>query len=351
MSVSLSKLAYDTSLQNSFFTDSPTDNFFQIYLGLSMHSVNFTSRVLVYDDFLGNIVGYLSNIIIILYFFNSIYNSFGAKVYFTEKFFMKNPLIQAKIAEELKKKIEITDISGKSPKYYEITNEPLDINDVQIVEEKNSEQDLNKKNKKGFIAYVDENSGNFEILENNPKNQIKDNLELVDVKFNVNNDNLKDPRKINLINESSNQNENTSPHSLLIKKRNNYKYNFLEHVFNEYFCCLKSKKKQEIQYKSKLLENSESFLNYYLDVNTYVKKMFELDILKLYILNNKEDFEVISNFAPVINNNNFENYEKRIHSLYKNRLSNIETEELIENIKNMKSEDTRVYKTLLNFCQ
>jgi hypothetical protein len=347
MSVSLSKLSFDTSLQNSFYSNSLSETFFELNLGLSMRSVNYTSRVLVYDDFLGNIVGYLSNIIIILYFFNSIYNSFGAKVYFTEKFFMKNPLVQGKIVDELKKKLERTNISGGSGDSSSSLNPPQEIN--QIDENQNFEPDFNKVNKDGFVPYVGEHSEKYEKFDSPEKNQKNENLAMVDIKIRENNPN--DPRKINLINESSNQNEHTSPHSLLVNKRNNYKYNFFEHVFNEYFCCVKSKKKQETQYKSQLLENSESFLDYYLDVNTYVKKMIELDMLKLYLIKDKEDFEVINNFAPVIKNNYSENYENKIHSLYKNRLSNSETEELLENIKYMKSDDARVYKSLLNYCQ
>jgi hypothetical protein len=62
-------------------------------------------KVLQYDDFLGNMVGYLSNLIIILYIFNTIYNSFGARVYFAEKFFIKNQKFEKEIVNELNKKI------------------------------------------------------------------------------------------------------------------------------------------------------------------------------------------------------------------------------------------------------
>jgi len=70
-----------------------------------MKNINFYRNVLRYDDFLGNLVGYLSNIIIILYFFNTFYNSFRAQVYFSEKFFIKNNAFESKINEALKKRI------------------------------------------------------------------------------------------------------------------------------------------------------------------------------------------------------------------------------------------------------
>lgn len=78
---------------------------FKFSLSLSMKSINYTRKVLRYDDFLGNMVGYLSNIIIILYIFNVFYNSFGARVYFAEKFFMKNNYLQNKIVNEIKNKM------------------------------------------------------------------------------------------------------------------------------------------------------------------------------------------------------------------------------------------------------
>lgn len=63
---------------------------------------------MLYDDFLGNVIGYLSNIIIIVYVFNVIYNSFGARVYFTEKFFSHNALFETRLKEELEKKLSKT---------------------------------------------------------------------------------------------------------------------------------------------------------------------------------------------------------------------------------------------------
>ncbi len=81
------------------------DNYLSLEIGLNMKNINFYRNVLRYDDFLGNYVGYLSNIIIILYIFNTFYNSFRAQVYFSEKFFIKNPIFEDKIISELNKKL------------------------------------------------------------------------------------------------------------------------------------------------------------------------------------------------------------------------------------------------------
>jgi hypothetical protein len=294
-----------------------------------MRSVNFTSRVLVYDDFLGNIVGYLSNLIIILYMFNSVYNSFGARVYFTEKFFMKNHSAQAKIVQELRSKLERSDGNTLNPP-------PQEINQIDV----NPSYELKGMKQDGFIPYVGENS------ETMNKNKEGRGVEMMDIHIKENINALDNKNAI----KSASLNE-TTPHSQIVNQKNNFKYNFFEYIFNRYFCCLKNRKKQEVRKKSELLNNSESFLDYYLDVNTYVRKMIEIDMLKLFLLKDKEDFEVINNLTPVIKNDYAENYENKINSMYKNRIQLSETDELLENIRYMKSEDSKVYKALLAYYQ
>lgn len=104
----LSKLTFDTVNKISYYIPPSyqiSTSLYQLQLSLSMRTINFARKVLRYDDFLGNMVGYLSNIIIILYCFNVVYNSFGARVYFAEKFFIKNMEFEKNIRDELKKKL------------------------------------------------------------------------------------------------------------------------------------------------------------------------------------------------------------------------------------------------------
>jgi hypothetical protein len=124
-----------------------TVSLLDIKIGLSFRSFNNTRKVLRYDDFLGNIVGYLSNIIIVLYIFNVFYNSFGARVYFAKKFFLQNREIQTIIVEELRKKI------GKNIYYPTLEKSIID----QSIES-NLKEESNEANSK----LVD---GNFDIGE------------------------------------------------------------------------------------------------------------------------------------------------------------------------------------------
>jgi len=101
-------LTFDKKETINYYVDKKDlykDNYLSLEIGLNMKNINFYRNVLRYDDFLGNYVGYLSNIIIILYIFNTFYNSFRAQVYFSEKFFIKNPIFEDKIISELNKKL------------------------------------------------------------------------------------------------------------------------------------------------------------------------------------------------------------------------------------------------------
>ena len=57
-------------------------------------------------------------------------------------------------------------------------------------------------------------------------------------------------------------------------KKNSFKFNFLEYFTNT-LCCFR--KNEKVNIKNILLDNSEDFCEYYLDINTYVKKMIEID--------------------------------------------------------------------------
>jgi hypothetical protein len=114
----LSRLTFEETKTNFFplrekiATEQSEKSFVNIKLGLSNKAITFTSKVLLYDEFLGNFVGYLSNIIIILYCFNAIYNSFGARVYIAEKLFIKNKIFESKIVKRLKEKLSMNNLSN-----------------------------------------------------------------------------------------------------------------------------------------------------------------------------------------------------------------------------------------------
>lgn len=104
----MSRLTFDKKDSINYYTyneEKDDSNYLSLEIGLNMKNIHFYRNVLRYDDFLGNLVGYLSNIIIILYIFNTYYNSFRAQVYFSEKFFIKNNALEQKIIEEFKNKI------------------------------------------------------------------------------------------------------------------------------------------------------------------------------------------------------------------------------------------------------
>lgn len=137
-------------------------------------------------------------------------------------------------------------------------------------------------------------------------------------------------------------------HEILGQKKNLYKYNFLDFVFKKCLCYSK-KRKNEIKIKSELLDNSDDFYDYYLDINTYLKKMIELDFIKLFVIKDREDLLVLDKFNPVLKNDYSKNYSEKIEALYRNKLESSETEELLESIRNMKNDDNRIFNALLSY--
>jgi hypothetical protein len=145
----------------------------------------------------------------------------------------------------------------------------------------------------------------------------------------------------------SNVCDNTNSTTIIKQnKKNNFKFNFFEYFWLNSICCYR--KNEKINKKNILLDNSEDFCDYYLDVNTYIKKMIEIDLLKLYLIKNKDDLKAIENFKPAMKTDYSEKYNDKIEKMYRN-LMNKDLESLTENIKNMETKDDRIYKEILSF--
>lgn len=116
-------------------------------------------------------------------------------------------------------------------------------------------------------------------------------------------------------------------------KKNIFKYNFFEFILLNFFCCLR--KNKILQRKQNLLENSNDFSDYFMDINFYIKSMMELDLIKKYLFtNDKSILNFINNFKPVLKEDYSESYSKKLTELYSNRISNIELESYLNSIKN-----------------
>jgi hypothetical protein len=361
-------------------TKSTANEILHIKIGLSNRSINYIRKVLRYDDFLGNIVGYLSNIIILLYIFNVIYNSFGSKVYFANKFFIQPTNFELKVREDLFKKID-------EIKKAEFKNSPPDggggglghVNEYAGIDHHNQNDDRgehqnipNLNDKPEFINKSD--------LTRNINNKLLKNIEMKPMKTmktmktikevesenytnnkeyinfseekNPNNPHLHifNKENLNILNKKSQNTNNIDQDVNLRKLNNNCASNYFDYNFFEYLIYPLCSRKRTLQ-KSKFLESSQSFYDFYMDINTYIKKMMELDYLKYRIIRNEAELKVLENFRPVLKDSYKENYGESILELYDSELKSESISKVYSGINEMDSTKTQllVYDYLLKY--
>jgi hypothetical protein len=256
-----------------------------------------------------------------LWIFNVVYNSFRARVYFTEKFFLQNVDFEKKIVDELKKKLDNSGDSSSSNNENQIENNqelPQNTDCHETPPERFNQPPKNKKS--GFAQYADEENPN-EIAERNV------NIEMASKNKN---------ESLDLANITFNK---------IAQKKNSFKFNFLEYCLHYLFCFRKSEK---VKQKISMLENSEDFYDYYLDINNYIKKMIEIDFIKLIVFRN-EDRIALDYFTPSLKTDYSLNYLHKIQKLYSNNFSIQDQEEFLNSISNMKIKDKDFIEKMLSF--
>ncbi len=72
---------------------------------LSGKNIFYTRSVRKMDQYITDFIDYMWNVIMVLYIFNYTYNEFGARVYVSSRFFVKNPNLTDDIVAILKEKI------------------------------------------------------------------------------------------------------------------------------------------------------------------------------------------------------------------------------------------------------
>lgn len=164
---------------------------------------------------------------------------------------------------------------------------------------------------------------------------------------------------LEIIDKSENSDKNfnvkmhniSTSHNKIKQKKNDFNLNFIEYCVFYLYMCFGKRQYSRIHNKMSLLENSSDFADYYLDVNTYIKKMMEIDLLKIYVIKNKEELNFIDNFKPSMKHTYSDLYQEKLNNLYQNRLTNNKQDEAIENIRKMKIEDPRIYENILSFMK
>lgn len=76
--------------------------------------------------------------------------------------------------------------------------------------------------------------------------------------------------------------------------------------------------------------------------------MMEVDLIKLYLFKSNADINLLDKFSPPLKNYSKE-YLMKTNEQYINKFPEIEQEQFLENIKEMKTRDPKVYKLLLSY--
>jgi hypothetical protein len=351
----LSRLSFENE-KRIIYPKSKSKEFLHIKIGLSNRSINYVRKVLRYDDFLGNIVGYLSNIIILLYIFNVIYNSFGSRVYFANKFFIPPSDFQLKIKEDLQKKIDtLIHCKFEENKINHINhinhNNHNENNQIEDPNYENNRINFNhpvKPDSKIIQLDILDKSHTNSKTENHSQDKNKQYINLDEDKNNssgenkinnFNNINFEAPIKKNL---NSRNVENLNTQSI----GNNLDYNFFEYVF--YTFCSK-KNKQKILKKYMLLESTQNFYDFYMDINTYIKKMMELEYLKYHLITSESHLNIIENFQPTFKDSYTENYGEAIFELYDTVEKSASISNVYAGIKKIDPSNSQLYNYLLKY--
>lgn len=205
--------------------------------------------------------------------------------------------------------------------------------------------DMNAENSSPILNILHQDIKTNKLLDEKENLQVIVNNELTpSSQRNINSNKVHvQDKPIIEFNKLESDNEETVPKK---NKKNNFKFNFLEYFLLNTMCCFR--KNEKVSKKNILLDNSEDFCDYYLDINTYIKKMIEIDLLKLYLIKNRDDLKAIENFKPAMKSDYSANYNEKIEKMYKN-LMDKDLKNLNENIKNMETRDNRIYKMILSF--
>lgn len=96
------------------------------------------------------------------------------------------------------------------------------------------------------------------------------------------------------------------------------------------------------------VENSSALCDYYLDINTYIKKMIEVDLIKVLLSEKQPDeIKVIESFKPYLRSEREMKYYLAIRNLYNKHYNFGEIEEIVEEVKNLKTTNQNFYEALV----
>jgi len=98
------------------------------------------------------------------------------------------------------------------------------------------------------------------------------------------------------------------------------------------------------------LESTDELYNYYLDVNIFVKKMIEFDIMKSMFLKSS-DSSFLEGLNPSINKNYAKYFKDLLNDTYKKSYTHEDKERSIKNLTAIENISPKPFEKILMFVE
>lgn len=348
------KLIYD-SRNNYKLNSFKEDTLLQVQFNLSGNAITYKRTFQKLQEYLANTIGYLGNIILLVYIISSIYNVFGSNRFLSEKFFLRNKELKNLLKKEfggymdikLKRKNSI--IKKKSNKN---RTGSKDINNSckddpkkdNLIEIENKEKSIDKHEEPSMSMNMMQMRMDVDSSFSNQQEMKSISLDpLEKSKIDINIIQSPGPSEKNLQNEANSENTlnvNLSPGKTKLLK-NNYTIFFYEYVYYSVCNMCKSKYINETKSKSKKLDlykSTEYFYYYYMDISNYLKMMFEFEIVKSLVMS-KNKKRMIRKLKPFLKRNYFFEFDEKLKKLYSENILSEDIYKIKEGVKALREEN------------
>jgi hypothetical protein len=245
-----------------------------------------------FDEYLSEALGYLGNIILLVWMISWIYNWFGSRRFLSERFFMRNKVIKSLLKKTISKR--------KGPR--------------------TSRMDKSKEKRDNHSLY-----GPSASEESGPAKR-SNTLQM----------------EMKSIDEAVNSNIDVGSKDLCQKyKKNEYTIFFIEYLLNIFKQCCRLKTSKRYN----LFKSTESFYNYYMDISKYLRTMIEFEIIKSIVLTTQKRV-FLNKFRPYLKRKYSQMYEKKLKELYEDHISGEDMDKMITGINHLKTNSSSA--SLLN---
>jgi hypothetical protein len=301
---------------------------------LSGKTFTYKRSYLLFEDYLGNTVGYLWNIIILVYIGSWAYNSFGSSRFMAEKFFFHNSDLRRMFVSEL----------GLNENDWDNENEPISEKktggispNFNLINENTKKVPLNPECTNSNLKNKDFSVENME--GETFKNTInKENVILDLADFSKNKEAINEINDGVVIDRDKKQKEGSVPLDPKNKKirKNKFSIFFFEYIasFLPFYCT----KKNLDSRRDKLFKGTEYFYYYYMDINNYLKMAIEFELIKSLVLSREKRY-LLENFKPFVKTIYGQDYVQKLSKFYNPKIEISDVEKMLNGIRDSKNEN------------